>query len=228
MTLVPTTSALQAASGEASLAAPPSLPERTKSKLLEVIKACDCATAQTLADKLGVTVPAIRRHLQDLQDAGQVEVRTEKPGGRGRPQHVYVLTEAGEATFPKAYDALCLDVLGHLEQLFGEGAVMQVMDARRLELCAQLSPLLEQHTELGHKLHALASALSEHGYAARAYQEGGQWYLAQRNCPAPAVAKHFPQLCQGELALYRELLKVPVSREARLSCGAAECRYKVG
>lgn len=212
----------------AGVAAPHALPERTKSKLLEVIKACDCATAQTLADKLGVTVPAIRRHLQDLQDAGQLEVRTEKPGGRGRPQHVYVLTEAGEATFPKAYDALCLDVLAHVEQLFGEGAVMQVMDARRLDLWARLSPLLDQHTDLGHKLHALASALSEHGYAARAYQESGQWYLVQRNCPAPAVAKQFPQLCQGELTLYRELLKVPVSREARLSCGAAECRYKVG
>lgn len=221
---IPPTAATPGATGVAA----PTLPERTKSKLLEVIKASDCATAQTLADKLGLTVPAIRRHLQDLQDAGHLEVRTEKPGGRGRPQHVYVLTEAGEATFPKAYDALCLDVLGHVEQLFGEGAVMQVMDARRLDLCAQLSPLLGQHSDIGHKLQALASALSEHGYAARAYQEGGQWYLVQRNCPAPAVAKQFPQLCQGELALYRELLKVPVSREARLSCGAAECRYKVG
>ena len=209
-------------------AAPPALPERTKSKLLETIKVSGCATAQTLADKLGVTVPAIRRHLQDLQDAGHLDVRTEKPGGRGRPQHVYVLTEAGEATFPKAYAALCLDVLSHIEQLFGEGAVMQVMDARRLALCAELAPLLGPYTELGLKLHALAQTLSEHGYAARAYQEGGQWYLAQRNCPAPAVAKQFPQLCQGELTLYRDLLQVPVSREARLSCGAAECRYKVG
>ncbi len=214
--------------GTLSAAAPPATPERTKSRLLDAVKDCDCATAQALADKLGVTVPAIRRHLQDLQDAGQLDVRTEKPGGRGRPQHVYVLTEAGEATFPKAYAALCVDVLSHVEQLFGQGAVLQVLDARRLELQNLLALRLSAHHDLGSKLTALAEVLCEHGYAARAYQERGQWYLAQRNCPAPAVAKAFPQLCQAELTLYRNLLGSPVSREARLSCGAAECRYKVG
>ncbi|AWN23352.1 transcriptional regulator [Deinococcus irradiatisoli] len=214
--------------GTLSPAAPPTTPERTKSRLLEAVKDCDCATAQALADKLGVTVPAIRRHLQDLQDAGQLEVRTEKPGGRGRPQHVYVLTEAGEATFPKAYATLCVDVLDQVERLFGDGAVLRVMDARRLEFQGVLASRLAGHSDLGRKLTALAAVLCEYGYAARAYQENGQWYLTQRNCPAPAVAKAFPQLCQAELTLYRDLLELPVSREARLSCGAAECRYKVG
>ncbi|TSA81152.1 transcriptional regulator [Deinococcus detaillensis] len=207
---------------------PERTPERTKDKLLEAVKECDCATAQTLADKLGLSVPAIRRHLQDLQDAGHLDVRSEKPGGRGRPQHVYVLTEAGEATFPKAYASLCVDVLRHVDTLFGEGAVMRVLDARQLDLYELLAPLLSQHGDLGSKLEALTEALCQHGYAARAYQERGQWYLSQRNCPAPAVAKAFPELCQTELSLYRELLGVPISRESRLSCGAAECRYKVG
>ncbi len=104
-------------SGSPMFAAPIPMPspERTKSRLLDAVKEGDCATAQALADKLGVTVPAVRRHLQDLQDAGQLEVRTEKPGGRGRPQNVYVLTEAGEASFPKRYASLCVDVLGHVE-----------------------------------------------------------------------------------------------------------------
>ncbi len=102
------------------------------------------------------------------------------------------------------------------------------MDAQRLVLYDQLAPLLAQHAALGDKVQALARALCDHGYAARAYQEDGQWYLAQRNCPAPAVAKAFPELCQSELTLYRQLLGAAVSREARLSCGASECRYKVG
>ncbi|WP_420596786.1 helix-turn-helix transcriptional regulator [Deinococcus sp.] len=211
------------------LAAPrSSAPERTKTRLLETVKRCGCATAQTLAERLELSVPAIRRHLQDLLDGGQLELRTEKPGGRGRPQHVYLLTEAGEASFPKAYAPLCLDVLAHVQTLFGENAVMQVMDARRGQFHAELSALLAPYSALEDKLTALAEALSERGYVARAYQEDGQWYLAQRNCPTPAVAKVFSEMCQAELTLYRDLLGVSVSRESRISCGAAECRYKVG
>ena len=203
-------------------------PERTKSKLLEAVKSCGCATVQVLAERLNLSVPAIRRHLQDLQDAGHLEVRTEKPGGRGRPQHVYALTEAGEATFPKAYAALCLDVLGHVQTLFGEGAVMQVMDARRSDMLSQLAPLLKGQSTLADKLTVLSETLCQHGYAAHTCQEGGQWYLVQRNCPAPAVARAYSELCQSELSLYTELLGVPVVREARIACGASECRYRVG
>ena len=211
-----------------SLLSPNALPERTKSKLLEVIKACGCATAQVLAERLELSVPAIRRHLQDLQDAGHLEVRTEKPGGRGRPQHVYALSEAGEATFPKAYAALCLDVLGHVQTLYGEGAVLRVMDARRGAMLGRLAPLLETQPTLAAKLAVLAETLCQHGYAAQIAQEDGQWYLIQRNCPAPAVARAYSELCHSELALYTELLGVPVVREARIACGASECRYKVG
>ena len=202
--------------------------ERTKSKLLEAVKTCGAATAQALGDRLGLTVPAIRRHLQDLLDAGQLAVRTEKPGGRGRPQHVYALTEAGEATFPQSYAALCVDVLTQVQVLFGEDAVTKVMDAQRGAMHAQLAPLIGVGGEVGGRLERLAEALRGLGYAARLHQEGGQWVLTQHNCPAPAVARAFPELCHSELSLYRELLGVPVAREARISCGASECRYKVG
>ncbi|WP_293914196.1 metalloregulator ArsR/SmtB family transcription factor [Deinococcus sp.] len=202
--------------------------ERTKSRLLEAVKTCGAATAQALADRLSLTVPAIRRHLQDLLDAGQLAVRTEKPGGRGRPQHVYALTEAGEATFPQFYAALCVDVLTQVQTLFGEGAVMQVMDAQRGAMQAKLAPLIGEGGDLAERLQRLAEVLREQGYAARLHQEGGQWFLTQHNCPAPAVARAFPELCHSELSLYSELLSVPVVREAKISCGASECRYKVG
>jgi predicted ArsR family transcriptional regulator len=216
------------ASSSAAPASTAPASERTKSKLLEAVKVCGAATAQALADRLGLTVPAIRRHLQDLLDAGQLAVRTEKPGGRGRPQHVYALTEAGEATFPQAYAALCVDVLTQVGTLFGEGAVAKVLDAQRQAMYADLAPLLAAEGDLDTRLERLAGILRDQGYAARLHQEDGQWVLTQHNCPAPAVARAFPELCQGELSLYRELLGVPVSREARISCGAAECRYRVG
>lgn len=205
---------------------PVSNPERTKSRLLEVLKQRQCSTAGALAEALGVTVPAARRHLQDLLDAGLIVAGTEKPGGRGRPQIVYRLSEQGEATFPKRYATLCVDVLRHVQALFGEGAVLRVMDARRLELAGRWQPQLTG--SLKERLTRLAALLSEAGYAASVEAEEGALYLVQRNCPSPRVASEFDEVCQAELLLYSELLGVPVRRETRIASGAPTCRYRVG
>ncbi|MFC4455488.1 helix-turn-helix transcriptional regulator [Deinococcus sonorensis] len=199
----------------------------SKTRVLDLLKRHGAQTAAALAERLDVSLPAARKHLQDLQEAGLVVARTEKPGGRGRPQHVFALSERGESTFPKSYATLCSDVLGHVQQLFGEGAVMQVMDARRVELYRRLAPLIQQPL-LGDRVTALADELRLAGYAAEAVCEDGVWYLLERNCPALKVAREFNQLCQSELTLYRELLQAPVTRESRIACGAAECRYRIG
>lgn len=201
-------------------------PDRSKDRLLQAVKRLHTATAQALADELGLSVPAIRRHLQDLQEQGLLSLEVEKPGGRGRPQHVYRLTESGEATFPKKYEVLCSDVLHHLGELYGHGAVLQVMDARRAKLYAQLSPLCRSGST-AERLGALCQQLEPYGYAACAEQEDGQWYLVEHNCPAPAIAREFPELCQSELELYETLLGCRLVRETRIVCGAGQCRYRL-
>ncbi|WP_425146956.1 helix-turn-helix transcriptional regulator [Deinococcus sp.] len=201
-------------------------PQNTKARLLELVKRHGAQTAQALARELDISVPAARKHLQDLQETGLVVACTEKPGGRGRPQHVYTLSERGESTFPKSYATLCSDVLAHVQRLFGEGAVLQVMDARRAELYGRLSAVVRG--DLPERIQTLVRELGEAGYAAEVVQERGAWFLIERNCPALKVARDFGQLCDSELKLYRDLLGVNVVRESRIACGAAECRYRIG
>ena len=198
----------------------------TKARLLELVKRHGAPTAQALAQELEISLPAARKHLCDLQEAGLVSSRTEKPGGRGRPQHVYALSDRGESTFPKSYASLCSDVLRHIEDLFGEGAVLQVLDARQAEMYGRLATGIQG--ELPERVQTLALKLREAGYAAEALQEDGVWYLVERNCPALKVAREYGQMCESELKLYSDLLGVPVVRESRIACGAAECRYRLG
>jgi predicted ArsR family transcriptional regulator len=198
----------------------------TKARLLELVKRLGSPTAQALAQELEISVPAARKHLCDLQEAGLVNSHIEKPCGRGRPQHVYLLSDRGESTFPKSYATLCSDVLKHVEQLFGEGAVLQVLDARKAELYKRLSPMVQG--SVAQRLERLAQTLQEAGYAAEILHEDGAWYLVERNCPALKVAREYSQMCESELKLYTELLGVPVVRETRIACGAAECRYRIG
>ncbi|WP_424949338.1 helix-turn-helix transcriptional regulator [Deinococcus sp.] len=198
----------------------------TKARLLELVKRHGAPTAQALAQELAISLPAARKHLQGLQEAGLVSATTEKPGGRGRPQHVYTLSDRGESTFPKSYASLCSDVLRHVEELFGQGAVLQVLTARQAEMYSRLSSGVQG--ELPERVQTLAGKLREAGYAAEAVQEHGVWYLVERNCPALKVAREYGQMCESELKLYTELLGVPVVRETRIACGAAECRYRLG
>ncbi len=198
----------------------------TKARLLELVKRLGAPTAQALAHELEISLPAARKHLCDLQEAGLVSARTEKPGGRGRPQHVYVLSDRGESTFPKSYASLCSDVLGHVQKLFGEGAVLQVLTARQAEMYQRLAPGIQG--DLAERVQTLAGKLREAGYAAEAVQDGGVWFLIERNCPALKVAREYGQMCESELKLYTDLLGVPVVRESRIACGAAECRYRIG
>lgn len=199
--------------------------ERSKDKLLQALKRLHSATAQTLADELGLTVPAVRRHLQDLYTQGLLSQHTEKPGGRGRPQHVFCLSEAGEAAFPKRYELLCSDLLYHLRELYGQGAVLKVLDARRLRLYQQLAPLCEGN--LPERTKKLADKLSDYGYAACLERENDTWYLVEYNCPFAAVAREFPEVCHSELELYQDLLHCTLVRETRIVCGAGQCRYRL-
>lgn len=204
-------------------------PERTKTRLLELVKRHGAQTAQDLAQALEISVPAARRHLCDLQEQGLVEARTERPGGRGRPQHVYALTERGEAAFPKTYSSLCVDVLRHIESLFGGEALLKVLDARNAEIAGRFRSELAGDLPLGERVQNLVRRLNEHGFDASAVQdERGQWTFTQHNCPNLTVARQYSQLCSAEITLYGDLLGVPVTRETRIACGQGSCRYRVG
>ena len=204
-------------------------PERTKHRLLELLKRNGPQTVQDLAVGLGVSVPGARRHLIDLQEQGLIEARTERPGGRGRPQHVFGLTERGEAAFPKTYSTLCVDVLRHVEELFGEGAVLQVLDARSAELAGRLQADLPPTLPLGERVERLAEWLTGAGFdAVMEPGEDGAWYVVERNCPNLTVARQYPQLCRSELGMFVQALGVPVTRETRIACGQGACRYRIG
>lgn len=193
----------------------------TKLKILEHLRQSP-ATAAELSELMGISKVAVHRHLEDLSREGLVKGREEKCAGRGRPRQVFTAVDK-----QTPYVKLCGDLLEHINDLFGRGAVLQVLSLRNAKLLAQVGPLLEG-LPLEQKLCRLAEYLTEQGYQATCYQQDGRWYLEQHRCPKLALSTEHYDLCQTEQEFYQQLLGLPVAREERIAAGGRCCRYRIG
>ena len=127
------------------------------------------STAAALAERLGLTPAAIRRHLDALLATGQVEAREQRvygARGRGRPAKVFALTDSGRAGFYTAYDTFANQALGYLAEVAGPDAVTRFAEQRIAEMENRYARRLATADAGTTPAQALAAALTDDGYVA--------------------------------------------------------------
>ena len=205
----------------------PAVEDRTRLRVARSVLENGPSTAAALADRLGLTPAAVRRHLDGLLAEGLLEVREARstgPRGRGRPAKVFALTAAGRDAFYQAYDDLAVGALRFLAEQAGEEAVRGFARARVAELEARYAP----RTVGPARLDGLAAALSADGYAAVVRTApGGAVQLCQHHCPVAHVAAEFPQLCEAETEVFARLLGTHVQRLSTIATGSNVCTTHV-
>jgi len=196
-------------------------------------------TASVLAERLGLTPAAVRRHLDALAAGGLVSVweTPTVPGavrrGRGRPARRFVVTDRGHAVMSAGYDDLASSALRYLREALGEDAVRAFAEQRVGELEQRYRPdVVAAGENTGRRAEALAAALTADGYAASVRESapgipgiGAQ--LCQGHCPVQHVAREFPELCEAETDAFSRLLGVHVQRLATLAHGEHVCTTHV-
>jgi predicted ArsR family transcriptional regulator len=208
---------------------------RTRDRVRAAVLERGPVTATSLAARLGLTAAAVRRHLDALVGAGQVEVREPRPGvrGRGRPAREYLLTELGHAQLSSAYDDLAADALAFLADVAGPGAVERFAERRIADLERRYRPVVDEAgDDVAARAGALAQALSDDGYAAStrgtAASTGPQVRAAGPASPGPASRGPAPvgpaaaavprvagfQLCQGHCPVQHVAARFPQLCEA--------------
>ena len=189
-----------------------------------------------LAEQLGLSPAAIRRHLDALVADGLLVEREPRPSahrGRGRPARTYALTDAGRAAFPHAYDDLANTALRYLHETGGEGAVRAFAQHRAATLAGELRKAVDPAAPLATRAKALADGLSEHGYASTTERVGGDEagvhgiQICQHHCPVAHVAAEFPELCEAETRAFAEVLGTYVQRLATIAHGDGVCTTHV-
>lgn len=199
----------------------------TRRKLLQILKQSDGLAVDQLAERLGITPMAVRKHIAALEADGLLESTTVQ-GPVGRPAHVYFLTPQAEEHFPKQYDRLLTDLLADLACLDGAGKV-DLLLARRSERTQQfLAERLDPAASLGERVAALAEGMDELGYLASWEEvEPGVYRIKQYNCAIDQVASCFPGACACEAEMFRRLLGAEVERSSHMLAGDRCCCYVV-
>ncbi len=214
-------------SGVKFAADPGTRPAPTRDEVARLLLEQGPATAASLGERLGISPTAVRRHLDALVADGLATDREQRPlggrqRGRGRPPREFLLTDAGRAAFPHAYDDLAAAALRFVAETGGERAVADFAE-RRIRAVEERHGAAVRAAAPAHRVDVLAGALSAEGYAASAHPMGAGGQLCQHHCPVAHVAAEFPQLCEAETRAFERLLGTHVQRLATIARGDAVC-----
>ncbi len=214
--------------------------DRTRDAVARLVLEGGPQTARALAERLGLSAAAVRRHLDELVADGLLveseakSIRTlgskASSRGRGRPARTYAITAAGRAAFPHSYDQLASTALRYLQSVGGDAGLQAFAEHRASVLEAELAPALAATAPSAtsdERARSLAAALNAHGYAAGIEHttapgvDGVQ--ICQHHCPIADVAHEFPQLCEAETRAFERLIGTNVQRLATIAHGDGIC-----
>ncbi len=202
-----------------------SLPE-TRRRILEQIKRGGQTTAEDIALNLGVTLSGARQTLTALEREGFL-VHAPERGGPGRPRHVYSLTVAGDALFPRAYAELTNELLEYVED--EDPVLLERIFTRRAERRLQRARERTAGLSFPERVRAVANILDEDGYLADFSQrEDGTYVITEHNCAVLGVALRYGHACSSELDFLQAALpEAEVTRIAHRINGGHVCAYLV-
>jgi len=198
----------------------------TRDAMLTAIKKRGEARAEELADALGITVSAVRQHLNGLAADGLVTHRQMK-AGPGRPKHLYRLTAAAEAQFPKTYGELTNELLDYAAD--EDPALVERLFAKRRKRRIAEAKARMAGRPFDEKVAELARILDEDGYLAD-YElaPDGTFRIVEHNCAILSVALRYGSACSSELEFLRAVLpEASVTRTSHRVAGAHHCGYEV-
>lgn len=192
-----------------------------RATIVELVKRAE-HSAPELAEVLGITDVAVRKHLAVLEREGLITERTVKQE-RGRPVARYRLTERGEGLFPNRYADVVGELLDFLDEEHGRAGLHAFLRWRQ-DRETQLYADAVDAEDLPERLEQLAAALTAAGYEATVAHDDDGWRLTQTHCAIFEVAKERPEMCAHEAAMFRRVLgDVRVSRRETLAGGDTAC-----
>jgi predicted ArsR family transcriptional regulator len=181
------------------------------------------ARAQDVAERLGVDLSAVRRHLDNLVSQGLAEFNDVREGP-GRPKRFYQVSSQGRELGPRNYPLLLALLMQKVSEGEGRKKLLKYLEA----IAADLAGPDTKHKDAKMRLDLLLVKYNELGFEAQLTKEGDKMVFIQRNCPFLASAKGDPvAFCQhfDEGMIRQAMPGHDVFLESSLAHGDHICRH---
>jgi len=204
--------------------------EKTRSRILKLLKREGPQEASALAQQINVTDMAIRQHLYALEEIGDI-CFCPVPRPKGRPAKLWQLTEQANRHFPNGHADFSMGLITSIQQIFGDTGMEKLLDVRLKEQSAEYGRHIPSVLSLKERLEKLVEIRSREGYMADILPpEGDEDYLfVENNCPVCVAAKTCSGICNRELDLFKIILgeDVIIKRSEHIIKGARRCAYEI-
>jgi predicted ArsR family transcriptional regulator len=171
-----------------------------------------------------VTATAIRQRLTRLQGLGFVTRETVRCG-RGRPHHVYRVTDDGRRKLGENYADLATILWQEMNNIEPPEVRAQVLGRVQQALVAQYAPIVRRDS-LRERLEDLKTALVARGFDVEVDDSGSLPILRENNCPYLELAGSDPSICEMEQEVFQRVLGVEVRITQCCLDGAHCCEFQ--
>lgn len=170
-------------------------------------------TASDVAERFELHSNVARHHLDKLAGGGYVEVSTARPpgGGAGRPSKRYsAVGNENPMEFAVRHDDLLVTLLGKALALLPGEVAARMAEEVGIEygrsLAASMGSTESAQRSFRSALHAVADALTSHGFAAHAEKQGDALRIVAEHCPFGDTAIEHPVICAVDRGLVKGML----------------------
>ena len=202
------------------------LGNRQQALLTLLLKSKGGLTVVELSKRLDITRNAVRQHVVALENGGLLMHGESRPSG-GRPEQLYVLTEAGRELFPRHYSWFAQLVLESIKQESGAEALQKRLGTMGAVVAQQLR---EQYSGLEtrqQKVEKLSEIMEQLGYNTALPGVGDNAPVIEAdNCVFHNLAMNDPEICQFDLALLSTFTDSEVDHQECMAKGANVCRFR--
>lgn len=180
-------------------------------------------TIPELCEASGVTATAIRQRLARLQLLGMVDRKTIR-AGRGRPHHVYQVTDLGRRQLGDNYTELAQLLWSELHAI-DEPEVRDRVTSRIRDALVRQYGASVVATNLSDRFSQLGVALSEHGFSVEVDAKENLPILRETHCPYHDLAAHDAGICELEQRVFERILGVPLTLASSCREGHRCCEF---
>lgn len=198
----------------------------TRERILELVIKRRELRVEDLADELGITSAAVRRHLDNLRADGLVDVRAVKQA-TGRPYYAYHATDAATTPVPAAYAGLLermLRSVGEQDEVIASvmASVAEALASRhRSELAGTVSGANAA------RVNQVTESLKQDGILESWNSQPDGFHLVNGACPYHKAAEISTLPCESDRKAIELLLGLQVEQLNRIVDGSPICEYLV-